>query len=51
MPLGLAVPGGTDGLVRLSDATYRDPADGRTPDRPTWVWSDLHLHHRNHPLH
>ena len=27
--------------------TRRRPPGAWTPDRPTWVWSDLHLHHRN----
>ena len=27
--------------------TRRRPPGTWTPDRPAWVWSDLHLHHRN----
>ena len=31
---------------RLAE-TRRRPPGALKPDRPTWVWSDLHLHHRN----
>ena len=30
----------------LAEARRRPPG-ALTPDRPAWVWSDLHLHHRN----
>ena len=34
-------------LRHMLAETRRRPPGALKPDRPTWVWSDLHLHHRN----
>ena len=41
-------------MRHMAAETRRRLPEAWTPDGPTWVWSDLHLHHRNiihfHPL-
>ena len=44
----LEVLAASAGAIRhMLAETRRRPPGTWTPDRPAWVWSDLHLHHRN----